>query len=54
MTDWGALPQWVTACIAGGALGVAIISITSHSQNCGRRHFSCRAPRDRSKVITLS
>ena len=35
MTDWGAVPQWVTACTAGGALGVAIISITSHSQNDG-------------------
>jgi Domain of unknown function (DUF4760) len=37
MVDWGTLPQWLTAGIAGGALGAAVISITSQREIARKR-----------------
>jgi hypothetical protein len=37
MIDWGTVPQWITAGIAGGALGAAIISITSQRETARKR-----------------
>jgi hypothetical protein len=37
MIDWGTVPQWLTAGIAGGALGAAVISITSQRETARKR-----------------
>jgi hypothetical protein len=37
MTDWGTVPQWLTAGIAGGALIAAIISIRNQREIARKR-----------------
>src|SRR5947209_7376433 len=37
MIDWGTVPQWLTAGIVGGALGAAVISITSQRETARKR-----------------
>jgi Domain of unknown function (DUF4760) len=37
MIDWGTAPQWITAGIAGGALGAAVISIISQRGTARKR-----------------